>query len=424
MKNGTYEERFGLKTALSVIDPENLRKIDKKNMSVSPKNTSEQLTKTGVISDFGIDIEQDLIQSITGKSIDKNNFGEIVSGKDSLNVSISVNCNSIKQFLKLCHEKYVSNEYKKSFSWIDHIAEIKDLELIKSLNNKLIDKLRDNDENRIWMAVPEVIKWETVVGFKYKKSDSLKNDIEINSFLDSLTDKENLNKDFLTRKMVSCIGSENDTDLYKWSAYNCIYCEIEEENKLYLLSNGKWYKTEKNFVNKVNTIFRALRDEPSIISLPKYNHENEARYNEEISKRNRHFCCMDRKIIQHGGGHGKIEFCDIMTTDKKIIHIKRYGNSSVLSHLFNQGLVSGELFLRDEEFRNKINKKLDIDFKISNIDQKPDASQYTIIFGIISLSKNSLEIPFFSKVALRTATERLKAFGYRVHFIKIDSKHE
>ena len=57
-----YEERFGLKTALSIIDPDNLRKIDKKNMSVSPKNTSEQLTKTGVISDFGIDIEQDLIQ--------------------------------------------------------------------------------------------------------------------------------------------------------------------------------------------------------------------------------------------------------------------------------------------------------------------------------------------------------------------------
>ena len=46
---------------------------------------------------------------------------------------------------------------------------------------------------------------------------------------------------------------------------------------------------------------------------------------------------------------------------------------SVLSHLFHQGLVSGELFLRNEEFRNKINKKLDDDFKISNIDLQPQA---------------------------------------------------
>ena len=58
LNHGAYEERFGLKTALSIIDPDNIRKIDKKNMSISPKNTSEQLTKVGTIADFGIDIEQ------------------------------------------------------------------------------------------------------------------------------------------------------------------------------------------------------------------------------------------------------------------------------------------------------------------------------------------------------------------------------
>jgi uncharacterized protein (TIGR04141 family) len=31
IKPGACEERFGLKTALSIIDPDNLRKIDKKN---------------------------------------------------------------------------------------------------------------------------------------------------------------------------------------------------------------------------------------------------------------------------------------------------------------------------------------------------------------------------------------------------------
>jgi len=65
---GIWEERFGLKVVLNVIDPENLRSIDKKDMSVIPKLSKEQITKDGTFADFGIDIEQDLIQGITGKS--------------------------------------------------------------------------------------------------------------------------------------------------------------------------------------------------------------------------------------------------------------------------------------------------------------------------------------------------------------------
>ena len=90
-----------------------------------------------------------------------------------------------------------------------------------------------------------------------------------------------------------------------------------------------------------------------------------------------------------------------------------------MSHLFNQGLVSGELFLSDEEFRIKVNKKLNNDFQIPNPSSKPEASKYQIIFGIISSSEKKLEIPFFSKVALRTAIKRLETFGYKVYFVKI-----
>lgn len=420
LNHGVYEERFGLKTALSIINPDYLRKIDKKNMSVSPKNTSEQLTKAGAISDFGIDIEQDLIHSVTGRSKSEGSFGITITGKDSLTVSVKVDCVSIKKFLHLCYEKYSSNEYKKYFDWIDYIAEVKNPKLIEDLNNKLINKIKNN-ENTIWMAVPEIINWENVAGFKYKKNSSEKNDVHIIDFLDSLTDKEktNLNIKSLKKKQVCCISSENDMELYRWSVYHCIYCEIKIQSKLYLLNNGKWYEIDQNFVEKVNKIFRKLRNKKSNISLPEFNHKNEIEYNKETSKNNKNFYFMDRKIIQHGGGQGKIEFCDIITKNNEIVHIKRYGNSSVLSHLFNQGLVSGELFLKDEEFRNKVNKKLDNDFKIPNTHLQPKASEYKIIFGVISSSKEDLELPFFSKVGLRTAVERLKTFGYKVYLVKI-----
>ena len=130
---------------------------------------------------------------------------------------------------------------------------------------------------------------------------------------------------------------------------------------------------------------------------------------------------MDCNCITIDKTHSKIEFCDLMTKDKKFIHIKRYGGSSVLSHLFSQGLVSGELFLRDTKFREKVNEKLPDSFKISNVKAKPIASQHEVVYGIISSCSEDLDIPFFSKVSLRTAKNRLETFGYKVSLLKIST---
>ena len=184
LKPGVFEERFGLKTALSIIDPDNLRKIDKKNMVTVPKDTSEQLSKAGIAADFGIDIEQDLIRSITGKSIDEKKYGKYVTGKDSISVSVKINLSSIKDFLKLCYERYLSDDYKKNFDWIDQIAEIKDTKLKDELNGKLVENIKDNKLENTWMAVPEIVDWEHVSGFKYShaKDEKLKEDIDIMIF--------------------------------------------------------------------------------------------------------------------------------------------------------------------------------------------------------------------------------------------------
>lgn len=429
LKQGVYEERFGLKTALSVIDPDNLRKIEKKNMSAAPKDTSEQLSKAGIAADFGIDIEQDLICSITGNSKDKDNFGQTVTGRDALSLSVKINFSNIKDFLKLCYAKYISDDYKKDFGWIDQIAEIKDPKIKLELDAKLIQNLKENSLSKTWMAIPQVIEWECVSGFRYtgKKNDELKDDIHVADFLNTLSEEEKnkLDIDFLKKKTIYCIGSENDEDKYHWSAYSCIYCEEidEEKNKTYLLSNGKWYEIEKEFAQEVNDQFQVFRNAGSSLSLPKFNkssHENEGKYNDTIADGDENMFSMDRKIISHGGGYGKIEFCDLITKDKKIIHVKHYGQSSVLSHLFSQGLVSGELFLRDNKFREKVNEKLDTGFKING---KPKASDYEVVFGIISSSPHDLEVPFFSKVNLRNAKLRLETFGYKVSLLKIEAEN-
>lgn len=426
LKPGVYEERFGLKTALSIIDPENLRKIGKKNMVTVPKDTNEQLSKSGVTADFGIDIEQDLLCSVTGKSINENVFGKTVTGKDTLSLSVKININSIKEFLGTCYDRYLSNDYKKDFDWIDQFAEIKDVKLLDILNHRLIENLKSNNLSDTWMAIPDIVEWEKVKGFKYsqRKDEDSQNDIEISFFLSSLTDKRRneLCVDLLKRKTIYCISASNEESIDEWSAYNCLYCEVHIEDKTYLLSNGKWYEIATDFSKRVNNDYETLRDKGCSLSLPSFNnsnHKNEADYNKSIPSFVSSIGCMDTKTVTYGGGHSKIEFCDLISRDNKFIHVKYYGGSSVLSHLFFQGLNSGELFLRDSEFREKVNEKLPDGFKFSNTTINPAAKDYEIIYAIISTKPEKLKIPFFSKVSLRNARLRLETYGYKVSLLKI-----
>ena len=424
LNNGVWEERFGLKVTLNTVDPNYLRSIDKQSMSSVPKHAKEQISRDGVAADFGIDIEQDLIQSITGKSREKS-FGKTITGKDSFNVSTKVDLSNIKDFLKACYEKFRSNEYKKDFSWIDQIAEIKDPQLVEELNGILVENIKSEELDKIWMAVPEIVDWADVSGFKYRnrKEEETEDDIDLPGFLNSLPEdeKENLSIDILKKRRVFCFSASTDELKHEWRGHNCLYCEIidDKKKKTYLLSNSKWYEVESSFAQQINSDFQHLRDQGSSSSFPHYKHKNENNYNEKVAQSDSKLCCMDKKIISHGGGYSKIEFCDLLTKNNEIIHVKRYGGSSVLSHLFNQGVVSGELFLGDSDFRHKVNDILPYTHKLTNPDSKPRSSDYQIVFAIISSSNKKLEIPFFSKVSLRNAKRRLETYGYKVSLQKI-----
>src|SRR3989344_4114677 len=90
------EDDFGLKIVLNLVGK--IRKIEKRTLSSDPKNTIEQLSKIGDISDFGIDIEQDLIEEITGKPKDLYFGDNLVTGKVAFTASVKVNMNNIEKF--------------------------------------------------------------------------------------------------------------------------------------------------------------------------------------------------------------------------------------------------------------------------------------------------------------------------------------
>jgi len=424
LRKGVFEEHFGLRVVLNAVDRRNVRVIDKTKLGALVKQTREQAGRSVDTSEFGIDIEQDLIQAVTGYSEVKG-LGKTISGKDSLHLSVPNTFGDIGELLKLCYRFYEADDYKKKFPWIGQIEEIRDAGRIADLDAKLVERINGENLEKIWMAVPDIIDWSSFECFKYGKGKKAGEFGDL-WFPDFLNEKEEYRKKFtleiLKDEEAYCFFETGQE--ISWRIYNCIYAEISEEDKVYTLTNGKWYQVDKNFSKAVNDDYKKIISKKPVIRLPSCPVRQEKAsepiiedaYNEYASKEGG-YALMHGKPVTISGS--QIEVCDLYDRRKAFVHVKHYGGSSVLSHLFNQGIVSAELFSSQSSFRKEMNKKLPLDYRLENPDQDVNSSDYRIVYGIISGSKKDLDIPFFSKVSLRNAFMRLKLYKYDAYLQKI-----
>lgn len=424
LKDNVAEERFGLKVILNTIKPDSLRRINKVNIGGNQKLSNEQLPLKSGISDFGLDINRDLVSNIAGVSDDEDYAKGILAGGDILSLTAEVDITNIVDFLKKTYGKYVLNTYKANFSWVDQIQAVKDTRLIERLDSELIAAINASSDD-VWMAVPEIINWEEIKGFKYKGQD-VYDDIDINlvkeSFREGLTSIEQLKS-----KRIAAISALDDSQRHSWNARRCLYGELLLDNDAYCINSGKWYKVNNEFVNQVNQDYN--NTSISTIDFDDFtdDHKTENGYSTDFQgKHIDDYIVLDAQNFAYGGGHSKIELCDLLSKGKELIHIKPYTGSSTLSHLFNQAAVSAELVFSDAQFLSLANERIS---EISGNDTFTitDRRAIKVVFGIIHKSQTELPpLPFFSKVSLRYTKSRLQAFGFDVSIktIKDVRSHE
>lgn len=409
LNSNVLERRFGLLVTLNAVTPNLLRSIDINTLDSIPLNSRVQSSNLASIDNFNIDVEKDLLKSVAGIS-EHGNVGGLLSGTDSLSLSTENNYDDMSEILRSCYELYKSDQYKDNFEWVDQIQAIKDKELIEGLDIEMLSKLNAENNENIWISLPEIIDWNTTDCFKLKSNEGY-SDINI----DILKSEYGENLSTIKRLKSNYIKSvnENGSIIKQWSIYRCIYADIHYNEQQYLLNDGKWFKVDVRFAEKINNSY----DEVDVcrLDLPDYETDSEQVYNVNISQMNpERYCLMDRNLIMFGGS--RIEFCDLYSSERQMIHVKKYTGSSVLSHLFMQGLVSAESFL-DKEFRALVNEKLGNEFTVPERDEDFSVSDYEVVYVIASRhirEDGKPQIPFFSKVSLHAAVKQLRRLKYRV----------
>ena len=419
LNDNILDERFGLITLLNLIDEDQIKRINRTNIGGSKKISDEQVPNTTNINEFGFQVDRDLLKKAYAK-IDDEYLGKcMVIGGELFSLTQDKDVNSIEELVEFCYRSYIKEDYKERFDWIDNISPIKDKDLITTLDTTLVEEINQKNNDCVMLALPDLIDWDDIKGFKYSGDrNNIYDDIDLDTFVeihDAFDDIEQIK-----HRCIHIVSADEEHSYSDWNAYKCLFAEIEYQNKRYCLSDSKWYEISNDFVESIEDKYNQIPI--SEFQLQEYNHSNEGDYNEKTTENADDLLCLDRKNVMYGGSRNRIEICDILTADKKLIHIKHNNGSSYMSHLFNQATVSAEL-LTDSGFRVLANQKIEQDlYKLSDTF---NPREYTVIIAVIDKHEGTMpRLPFFSKVSIRYAAQRIQAFGYKVEIMKIPNIKE
>jgi uncharacterized protein (TIGR04141 family) len=216
----------------------------------------------------------------------------------------------------------------------------------------------------------------------------------------------------------------------KRKLYDCFVYEAEHGGNVYVLFGGDWFVVDKAFHTMVEADFQKLVSKPFV---PATKAKSERAFISELDA-DKNLLNMDQVKLSPAGAKGaNLEPCDFLSRTKQFIHLKDGHASAPISHLWNQGVVSAESFVRDETFRiafRAVAKKRQEKFKKTGFDKllpdgrsKPRPADYSVVFGVMrdrSSKTGNLSLPFFSKVSLRAVAERIQLMGFtvQVHLIE------
>lgn len=409
---------FGLRVALNSSDPERLRSLDKSSYESNPLNMRSQSPRDADIFDLLINTETDLVYAITGASTEPL-FGSHVTGRDALTISPEIKLDDLPAVLTEASRRYKGGVPER-FAWIEDLRRVKESDTLEILDMELSELLQaDRLPDNVWLGEPEIVDWETQIGYSFdlRERTLIHKTLQLPTLLEYMAERGDEPTVAALRSHLVYAIDDRFTPLKKWSAYRCLYAEIASGPQTYILRNGDWHEIKKSFIDRVDGQLSKL--EIDTIEMPVFKHDSETAYNESVAANLAGYELLDRKTVQFGGAYDKIEFCDLVRDGYDLIHVKVYKNSATLSHLFAQGSVAAETFIADEIFRTKLNDRLPARIRLQDPAVQPKASDYRIVYAIVTTKDLPQALPFFSRVTLKNAVATLGALGFSVAIAKI-----
>lgn len=432
-----FERGFGLRVVLNSVARSRLRSLDIATLDATTFLRRIQASRDADLQGFGMDTHRDLLKLAAGSPRDPT-FARSLAGRDALTLNTKTSHADVMEKCKTALKLYEARDYKTDFGFIDYVSPVRQRDLVERLDALAfaeLDRLVNGASSDLHIALPDILDPEEGIDLGYygiglkSGAKPAHNELAIEDYVAELQAGDfsqiagmaELRASHEARVIVDGEGDKKR----KRKIYECFVFEVEHQGVVYVLFAGEWFAVEKAFHASVEAGFnRLVAGTPFIASTTS---TNEREFIAELDD-HRNLLNLDQvKLNPEAMGGAALEPCDFLSTKKQFIHLKDGHGSAPISHLWNQGVVSAESFVRDEKFRKDLrtavkrrqrkSKKQGFEMLLPDGRSKPTPSDYTVVFGIMrSRAKKSatLGIPFFSKISLRAVTDRIELMGYKV----------
>ena len=420
LKRNAFERDFGLKVVVNRVDPKKLRSIDLKSFQELSVRRQEHASRETSLGTFGVDVRQDLLRAVTGTP--HSDFAKMLTGSDSLILRAELEFAELGRKCRELLDAYNDPAYKDGdFRWIDNLRAVRDESLVAELDEKLVAALKKGPASDVQMVAPDGVP-PNVAYYKYSDDpagDARYVSLETAEWRASLGDAlASLTAREVRQRHVRAYAAEGPPQLASVGAHECFAFETTYQRKRFILSGGEWFAVSTEFNESIRQYIASISK--TDLELPNADdRETEPDYIARMAIDAPHL------IRLHGVGAcrangDELEPCDFISPKLHLIHLKRWTQSATFSHLLEQGANSAEALLEVPDYRAQVQAK------ISGLNaalhgclpaERYAPGNYQVVWALIR--KNTEELPFFSRLSLLRAGERVQSRGYRVCYLRV-----
>lgn len=211
----------------------------------------------------------------------------------------------------------------------------------------------------------------------------------------------------------------------------CLSVNLIRAGHNFIVYDGDFYSVNQSFVERINN---ELNEVPlSSIDYPRYKGETEPAYNTMVGRDYPdRFVLLDRAMIELPNEYG-IEASDLVSSSGTLIHVKRKGKSSVLSHLFLQVANSCELLRRSPLARQQLvtlirerarNDRIVATVEAAYLQAEERGTEIEVAFAFLGdwKGKTITSLPLFSRISMVSEIRRVSNLGFRPTVAMISSR--
>jgi uncharacterized protein (TIGR04141 family) len=449
LRSTATDPRFGLVTALNALAqlPESsasagdasqaparpyLRDVATRTTLGPRQRSSHRAARSVPPEAFRVDRRSDLVGSVGGRSHDP--LLGVVKGGRSLSFRRHVErIEDLVTYSLQVLERATDDGYKATFGWVDRLTLVDDDDRRQALTDQLAndvlasehvpdadvmfpdDLVEDDDERSI----------EFVLFPGERRTAAPRTTLTLGSVAAHIARSPDRRQRVhaLEHPLRFLDGAKAEIGVA--TLLECLAADLINDGERYVAHEGDFYRVEESFVNEVDDELRDLPE--STLRLPCYHGDPEPHYNRLVAELDpTRFVLLDGQLF-HAPGEAGVELCDLIADTGALVHVKRKGRSSVLSHLFLQAANACDILRRSAPARERLSEMIRgsaassglIEATLATLAalERRDGAPEVVFAFLGDFRRNRiLDLPLFSRVSLVQVARTLRLLGYHTSY--------